>query len=210
MATPYCDVEDLRSYLAGDGTNASAAGRLLTCINGAASMVDEYTRRPPRGAQAFTSTAEDVTRYYNDDQSGVIRIDDCLEIATLTRAGGEIEAANYYTYPYNELPITEIHLTTLAVTPLIAVGGVGYHYPYKGIGVHQIAVTGTWGFCTDGTRPYQVKEATLILAALLYRKPGIPLAEMLQAMRSPVNDDLKLVKSLLDPLRIYGREAQFI
>jgi hypothetical protein len=72
----------------------------------------------------------------------------------------------------------------------------------------MIAVTGTWGYCTQANRPAVVKEATLMQAERLYERISVSPTEMLAAMRDPYRSIDPLVKAVLAPLA-YSKRAQY-
>jgi hypothetical protein len=177
VATNYATLTELKPRIgigAGDAaTNTASDGLLQQLLNSSAHLIDMATRLPPLGQVAFhLDRGLGVTRYFDDDFSGVIKIDDALAISAVTRSGVTV---TYTTDPPNETPITALVLDS---------GGSGHR---------TIAVTGTWGYCTTANRPAVVKEATLVQAAAMYQSIG---ADMLQDI-SPFA--LLLLDSLMRP-----------
>jgi hypothetical protein len=160
------------------------------------------TRRPPRGAIAFSATSPGTVRYYDDTISdlGYVKIDDCLAVTAVSREGTTIPLTYTKLYPYNELPATRLMLRADAVFNELMLFDTStwYNYPFKGTGAGQVAITGTWGFCTSGTdRPAVVKEATLQLATLYFQRLSITVSDLLQAMGNPHKKAESAIMTLL-------------
>jgi hypothetical protein len=150
--TPYATVAEVKPRCgvgqADTPTNMTSDDLFQLLLDSASHLVDQNTRIPPVGQYAFTATEAGVTRYYDDDMSGVIAIDDVLEITAVQRNGVDVD---YAVDPPNELPVTALVLVE---------GGSGHR---------AITVTGTWGYCTEAARPAAVREATLQQATAMYR-----------------------------------------
>jgi hypothetical protein len=120
----------------------------------------------------------------------VIPIDDLLTVTQVTRGGTVVPSTEYQLYPLNRGngPATKIVFRgdssfneLVVLTP-----SSWYGYPYKGMGVGQIAITGTWGYCTLANRPVVVKEATLMLAEVLVERIAFSTKARSEVMRDPI------------------------
>jgi hypothetical protein len=166
-------------------------------------VIDGLTRRPPEGAEAFSASSAGVTRLFNDDMSenGIIEIDDCLSVTALTRGGQAVVSPYFQMWPYNpgNGPYTRILLRADQTFPLIAVltPSTWYGFPYPNVGAAQIAVTGTWGYCTSVNRPALIKEATLAIAKQLYDEGAYTAKDMMNAVQNPMSWVDKRVYQLL-------------
>jgi hypothetical protein len=172
-------------------------------VNAGAYLVDWCTRMPPRGTEAFsaTGTAEaPVTRLFDDDLSGIVRLDDCLQVISVTRNGQAVDPSYYQLWPYNELPRTQLYFRIDLILPTTLAGG-WYGYPYRDQGPGQIAVSGVWGFCAAADRPPIIKEATLMQAQSLYQRIGLNPSALLQALQNPSRALDPRVELLLFPVK---------
>ena len=210
MPLTYITTALIRERLRTAALDATGAEWLEQCGLAAEDVVDRYTRGPVWGTRAFAESASE-TRYFDDPNTGVIRIDDAQEVTALTRAGTALTVTtDYNLYPYNKGtgPYTEIYLTggafSMSGGPYFS--SSSYGYPYRGIGIRQIAVTGTWGFCTLANLPPAVKEAVLRLAVIYHRMNGIKTVDWLNAVSNPMSQEWSAVKSLLQPY-VKGQEA---
>lgn len=198
--TTYATTEDLRALLSIPVGDDKPNDLLQRYLNAAAYLVDSQTRGAREGQEAFSATAS-ITRYFDDyiREDGVIDIDDAVTVTAVVRGGQTLDSSTYYTYPYNagEGPITRIYLLSSSITlPSYQLGGSSYGYPYRDVGVKAIQVTGTWGYCTSANRPPEIKEATLMQAAAMYRKVYMPPRDVAQAIRDPFKyliDDVKML-----------------
>jgi hypothetical protein len=152
----YVTLEDLRGYLDIDVTTDDYL--LQEALESAESYIDDQTNRH------FEAATD--TRYYDasardrwDRRLLNLFNDELLTITTLTNGDADstaIAAANYWLVPRNEGP------------------------PYHGILLktniddywqwdtdYWVSVAGTWGY--SATPPADIKQATLTLAAYLYR-----------------------------------------
>jgi hypothetical protein len=177
MATTYASTTELKARL--NITDSTSDGPLQAILDSAASMVDANTRgQQVPGTEAFTVTAS-ATRLFDDRlrSGGVVEIDDCQSVTALTRGGQTVSSTYYKLYPYQKGtgPYTRLYLLsgTTVLPSIYALGGSGYDYPYRDVGVGQIAVTGTWGYCTAATAFPEIKEATLRLAIRLWENQNL-------------------------------------
>ncbi len=204
----YATLAEYKERVSVPAADTSHDAMLQQWLNAAAWVVDRHTRQPIEGYPAFSESSSEV-RYFDDDfgTSGSIEIDDAVSVASMTRGDTTISAGQFKTFPYNpgNGPITRLFLRGDSAFPFLAVITTSswYNYPYRGAGVGQIAVTGTWGYCTAANRPFAVKEATLIMAGMFYQRRSLKRSDLIMAMRNPDTDDLKMVKSLLEPLVKY-------
>lgn len=185
MATTYATAAEFVAVAATARINVLANAKHSQMLEAAAEMVDRYTRGYRIGYEAFSASTSE-TRYYDDFLviDGVLYIDDAVTVTAVTRAGTTVSSGNYYTYPYNagEGPITQIRLLAGAgvIAPPFPIGAITYGYPFERAGVKQYAVTGTWGYCTQASRPPLIKEATLTLAVRMYELSNLGKDNMVQ------------------------------
>ena len=179
---------------------------LQQMLNAAANLIDNSTMRNVRGTELFTETAAGVVRYFDDDLSanGAVSIDDALTITAVTRAGTTIASTDYVLWPYNPGigPYTKILFqASLTAVPLLVLNTSAYGYPYPRQGHQQIAVTGTWGYCTQANRPPEIKEATLIQAIRMYERQNLPATDVAQMVANPWRQLDPLVAEIMEPYR---------
>lgn len=202
--TDYATDEELKPRLSIKADKTPAVD-LWQFLNAAAYIVDQVTRRPPRGAIAFSATAAPETRYFDDTGSGTVRIDDLLLTTpiTIVRGGTTLAATDYILRPYNELPKGEIVIVEYAAPS----DTTGYRLPYRRYGMRQIAVTATWGFCTLANRPVVVKEAVLVQAERMYERMGMKSRELATAIRDPWKSIDPFVMAMLTSSGLVKGEA---
>lgn len=168
MATgsPYVAADALAEYLRMDAPAESAGDDLMTMSVVSASLwVNEYTRRD-------FNLADTATARYFDTSSGTVMVDDIghatITVATDTAQNGTHSTAwatsDFQVNPLDALAAGE------PITSLIAVGN--YAFPQvadrrRGL----VKVTAQWGWPTV---PTAVKQATLILAAALFKRHESP------------------------------------
>lgn len=130
-------------------------------------MLDAVSRRVERHCRrVFYASAASTVRYYTAARSTRLLIDDLTTLVSIaTDANGDRayentwSATDYDLEPYNASELSRPY-TSLAVTPT----GI-YTFP---TGVTKgVKVTGTWGW---PVLPAEVKEATLIEAAVLWQQ----------------------------------------
>jgi hypothetical protein len=178
--TTYTTTDDFRERISDPPDDAGSEGLMQQLLNTAAYLFDRVTRRPPVGLEAFSEVASSA-RYFDDALNGVISIDDATAVTAVTRNGAALTAGtDYNVSPYNELPKTSI---------VLSAGGVG---------AKAIAVTGTWGYCTQANRPAIVKELVLTQAERLYEQIGMNPVEIANLLRDPM--------AAIDPM-VLGRAA---
>jgi hypothetical protein len=204
MATTYATITELKSYVGIKVADTGSDTLLQRVLDAAARMFDGATRGGGiEGAEAYSASAS-ATRYYDDDNSGVLYVDDVLTVTALTRGGTAIDTADYKLYPYNpgSGPYTRIYLRADAETP-ITLGGTWYGYPQSGVGLGQFAVTGTWGYCTAANRPEAVKHAVLSLAAVMYKAGNLSMEQVLNMVsdQDPVGIMARNVKDAVGQFR---------
>ena len=143
---------------------------LQDLLNQAAQFVDRETRQPLEGYEAYTATATPETRYYDDDGSDIVVIDDCLSVTQVLRGGTEVAAGYWRLDPPNGLPKVRLLFRPTATPARTTAALDWYQGPFPGIGVAQIAVTGIWGY--SATCPPGVKGLVLTLAERMYERTG--------------------------------------
>jgi hypothetical protein len=177
------------------GTLDSATTTILQrYLNVAAYLVDYVSRKPPRGAVAFSESTSSTRRYDDVDGGrfwyhgnilvlggGTFRIDDLLTATEVKRGGYVLAASDYILRPYNEYPKTEIILTEFRFPGDLT----GYRTPMWGTGLAQFEVTGTWGYCAAADRPPVIKEAVLTQAERMYERMGLKARDLVNSVRDP-------------------------
>lgn len=170
-------------------------------LNSAAYIVDYVTRKPVRGYEAYSASASE-TRIFDDPLTDSIEIDDLVGAPTLVQRGTiTINPTYYKMWPYNpgDGPYTKIMLRLDVVINATAVQtSLWYNHPFKKVGVGQIAVTGTWGYCLANKRPAVVKEAVLTQAERMYERMGLKARDLANAVRDPWKKIDPLVLDMLD------------
>jgi hypothetical protein len=205
--TTYATKTELKERISVEAASTASDGLLQQLCNDAAYMVDHLTRGALDGYEAFSESASE-TRYFDDDGSGVVWLNDLLTISSITRGTATIAATYYKQMPLNRGngPTTHIALRSDALinfTP--ATNSLWYGYPYEGVGLGQIGVTGTWGYCTQANRPAVVKEATLQIANLMYKQSGLSMSDVLNILqRDPTAFLSKPIADRLQVLRPVG------
>lgn len=102
----YTTLAKVQDYLA-ITIDESLAEAVTSFIKAASSYICNLTGRD------FTPSDpedEDTTKVYDGNGTEKLEIDDCLEVTTLTVDGSEISAGDYFLYPANETPKTQIQL----------------------------------------------------------------------------------------------------
>lgn len=184
---------------------------LQALLDSAASTIDRVGRKYILGKEAFSATTSE-TRYFDDviDEMGLVRIDDLLTVTEVIRGGVTISASYYDLYPYNIGNGCYTYIRFTQDNTSLAWPGLNtrYNYPFAGVGTKQLQITGTWGFCTSGNRPAEVKEATIIQAGYLYQLMNLAKEDVVLVSQSnrrePIHDIHPSVKSLLWAIREWG------
>jgi hypothetical protein len=115
------------------------------------------------------------------------------------RAGYAIASNVYKLYPWNpgKGPYTRLYFAADAASPqVLGIGNTFYNYPYQGVGVGQIAITGTWGYCKAVDRPSVVEEAVLRQAEKMYEMSLLSPAELAAMIVNPakvLSPDIDLI-----------------
>lgn len=194
--TTYADINELKVRIKVPLTVTTQDILLYNLLNVAARIVDAVTRQPPEGKEAFSTVEE--TRYFDDFGSGIIAIDDLYDIDPLELApvhgvvlgDTTLLTTEYTLYPYNSRPYTQIRYNNNTPISYYHTGylsgyGYGRAYPFSSVALRQVAITGDWGYCTEATRPSEVKEATLTQAERLFERFNIKITDIMAAMRDP-------------------------
>jgi hypothetical protein len=211
--TSYTTITLLKARLS--VTDSAADTPLQNILNSAAAVVDQGTRNPPPGVEAFSVSAS-ATRYYDDrlTTDGVIDIDDAQTVTALTRASQTVTSTYYTLYPYNKGlgPYTRILFLASGLTfpylyQLATAGGLAYHYPYRNVGVKQIAVTGTWGYCSAATDFPEVVEATLQIAIRMWEQQNYGVSGDRLAVWDPKDESDPITQMLAPHMKTEGRFA---
>lgn len=151
----YVDISTLKLYL---GITSVEDDTLLdTMVSSAQAIVDSYCR------QTFEAT-DDTTRYFDairdvDGRCLYLGKTPLCAITTVTNGDGSTISASYYvTEPRNETPYCALTLKSNAPVA----------WTYSGTPENAIAIEGKWAY--SEVAPYDVAQATLRLAAYLYRQ----------------------------------------
>ena len=190
--TAYCTANDIAQALNIAGTQDD--GWLTTLADSASAWVDAHCAVPWGGF----AVAADSTRSFDACalEDGVLRLDvPLVSLTSLTNGDGTaINKATVRLYPLNGGHYWSIRMLST---------GPGWQWVQDGLFV----VTGKWGWST--TAPTPVKEATVMLAAWLYKRyqaglqdaaNNAEIGQMMYSERMP-----KQVVALLAPFRIGQR-----
>lgn len=212
-STTYATLQDLKDRL--NITSTTSDGKLQSMLDSAAVIVDQQTRGYRVGYEAFSESASE-TRYFNDvlQEYGFVAIDDCLSVTQVSRGGTVLDPLYYQLSPYNNPNGMADRLETRgdSVFPFLALMTTSswYHFPYRGVGAKQFAITGTWGFCTQAKRPPVIREATLLIATRMYERANLSNADLTAILASGGSAGIRIdpiVEAMLGPLRLEGRVA---
>ena len=192
--TTYATISELKPLVGIKLADTASDAILQRVLNSAARQFDMKTRRPPEGREAFSESASE-TRYFDDAYTArYVAIDDLLTVSAVVRGTDTITSDYYYLDPRGT-PHTRFYFQPNSYP--------GYSYPYLGIGLGQIAITGTWGYCTAANRPDQVGNAVLNLAAIMYKLQAVNLDQVLQMVsnQSPYGIMAATVKDAIQTFR---------
>lgn len=174
-------------------------------LNTAAQIVDELTRGYKPGYEAFSASSSE-TRYFDDVLNEVIHpIDDLLTVSAVTRNGVTVVTSDYQLHPYNRAN-RAANAIEFSIYNISTGGTAGFYH--SGVGYAQIAITGTWGYCTQANRPPAVKEAALKIAKQLYDEGAYTAKDMMQAVTNPANWVDRAVKNLLQRAGLMAAEGK--
>ena len=190
--TAYCTDNDIAQALNIAGTQDD--GWLTTLADSASAWVDAHCAVPWGGF----AVAADSTRSFDACalEDGELRLDvPLVSLTSLTNGDGTaINKATVRLYPLNGGHYWSIRMLST---------GPGWQWVQDGLFV----VTGKWGWST--TAPTPVKEATVMLAAWMYKRyqaglqdaaNNVEIGQMMYSERMP-----KQVVALLAPFRIGQR-----
>lgn len=160
MANDYTTLANVKAQIpeSGIGSTTDYDALLTSLITSSSRMIDKYL-----GVQAgyFYPTTDDVTRYYDGNNSDELKIDDFVSITSLGVAeqGGlqstdyfSWTSTDYYTHPYNAVANGQPY-NTLVVD--VENGEKSYFPRYR----KAIKVTGIFGFST--TTPELIAQACM-------------------------------------------------
>ena len=203
LLTTYATLVEFKTRLNIASGDVADDGMLETILDAAADCVDSHTRQPLEGKEAFSATTSE-TRYFDDrlgDWPTIIYVDDVLTVTAVTRGGNAVTTEYWQLWPYNpgQGPYQAIQFRPDAPQPANNVWYAG------GVGLRQLAITGTWGYCTAVNRPATIKEMTLRLAVSGYETQNLSSEELLQALNNPVSNEMKIIAA---KLRAYRREVR--
>ena len=190
--TAYCTANDIAQALNIAGTQDD--GWLTTLADSASAWVDAHCAVPWGGF----AVAADSTRSFDACalEDGELRLDvPLVSLTSLTNGDGTaINKATVRLYPLNGGHYWSIRMLST---------GPGWQWVQDGLFV----VTGKWGWST--TAPTPVREATVMLAAWMYKRyqaglqdaaNNVEIGQMMYSERMP-----KQVVALLAPFRIGQR-----
>lgn len=190
--TAYCTANDIALALNIAGVQDD--GWLTTLADSASAWVDAHCCVPSGG---FAVTTDSARRYdVCALEDGALQLDAPLvSLTSITNGDGNaINTATVRLYPLNSGHYWTIHMLST---------GPGWQWVQDGL----FAVTGKWGWST--TPPTPVKEATVMLAAWMYKRyqaglqdaaNNTEIGQMMYSERMP-----KQVVALLAPFRIGQR-----
>ena len=190
--TAYCTANDIAQALNIAGTQDD--GWLTTLADSASAWVDAHCAVPSGGFAVATDSVRSFDACALED--GVLRLDvPLVSLTSLTNGDGTaINKATVRLYPLNGPHYWSIHMLST---------GPGWQWVTDGL----YTVTGKWGWST--TVPTPVKEATVMLAAWMYKRyqaglqdaaNNAEIGQMMYSERMP-----KQVVALLAPFRIGQR-----
>ena len=190
--TSYCTANDIAQALNIAGSQDDAW--LTTLVSSASAWVDAHCGVPAGGF----APASDSTRRFDVCalEDGELRLDmPLVSLTSLTNGDGtSIDTATVRLQPINGPHYWSIRMLST---------GPGWQWVQDGL----FAVTGKWGW--SATVPTPVKEATVMLAAWLYKRyqaglqdaaNNVEIGQMMYSERMP-----KQVVALLAPFRIGQR-----
>ena len=190
--TAYCTANDIAQALNIAGTQDD--GWLTTLADSASAWIDAHCAVPSGGFAVATDSTRSFDICALDD--GVLRLDvPLVSLTSLTNGDGTaIDKTTVRLYPLNGPHYWCIRMLTT---------GPGWQWVTDGL----YTVTGKWGWST--TPPTPVKEATVMLAAWMYKRyqaalqdaaNNVEIGQMMYSERMP-----KQVVALLAPFRIGQR-----
>lgn len=161
----YATLAELKARLAIPTGTTSHDSALEAAIEAASRRIEDDTN------VLFYDTA--ATRYYTSDDHLTLFLPETLTavsaIATLSNEasgtrtyGFTWSATDFDLEPYHGPPYTRITRTRTGL----------YWFPVERRGVR---VTGTFGYCTAGSHPRQIREACLVMAARTFERAKSPL-----------------------------------
>lgn len=163
MATgdPYVSADELAAYLRMDAPAEDVGFDLMTMsVESATSWVNEHTRRD------FNLAATASARYF-DTGTDVVMVDDIghatISVSTDVAQDGTHSTA-WETTDFQVNPLDAITVNE-PITSLVAVGS--YSFPRVSRRRGLVKVTARWGWPAV---PESVKQATLVLAAALFKR----------------------------------------
>jgi len=136
----YCTKEDIENYLLTE-IDATMDAQVEAWIEAMENYIDKETGR---NFKADTTATE---KLYDGDGDRNIFIDDCVEIAKVEIDDTEVEEGDYFAYPANGTPKTEIAMEYQRFTR----------------GRQNVAITAKWGY--SAAVPEDIKFACTVLVA---------------------------------------------
>lgn len=161
----YATLVEIKARLAIPTATTSHDSALEAAIEAASRRIEDDTD------YFFYDTA--ATRYYTSDDHLTLFLPDALisvsAIATVSASasgsrtyGFSWSATDYDLEPYSGPPYTRISRTPTGL----------YWFPIERKGIR---ITGTYGYCTAGAHPRQIREACLVMAARTFERAKSPL-----------------------------------
>ena len=190
--------------------NDDTSSYLQQLLDAAANLIDNSTGRNVRGTPLFAATTSTTKYYdynalaYNPSVDPIARlyIPDAVTITAVVVGGSSTLTANtdYFQMPYAQergnAPIEWLEFATALATYPLAI-----QYPWGNVGKRQIAITGTWGYCTLANRPPEIKEATLIQAVRMYERQNLKTSDIVLMVQNPWKHLDPLVEEMISPYR---------
>jgi len=195
----YCTLEEFREHLSEDATQNDHDSLYEQKIEAASRGVDNFCGLPP-GRFLLDSAA--TPRTYLAGGSWMLQVDPIGDVATAIVKTGTGNGSygttltvttNYIFEPLNAIadgePVTRIRLSD------------GQQWPISLYGTPQVQVTARWGW---PALPAPVKQATLLVAADLWKRKDAPFGVVQSVEFGPIRlsaDAFKAVSSLLQRYR---------
>jgi hypothetical protein len=158
----YCTLSELKARLTIDTLDTQDDAMLEACIEGASRQVDAFT------GTRFYQASE--TRYYTALDGGSVAVDDCTAVSALAqdlqlnRSYSDTFTTDDYELAPDNATLAGKPYQQILLKPLATKGFL--------LDRRAIKVTGTFGYAASA--PPAVKQATMLLAAALFRRKDAP------------------------------------
>jgi hypothetical protein len=136
----YTSIAQIQNYLLTD-IAANFQSQVIDWISSIEAYIDQQT------GHSFIADSTDSDRKYDGNNKSRLPVDDCVSISKVMIGESEINSADYYKYPANELPIEEILLKSGVFSK----------------GHQNITITGKWGY--SSAVPDDIRLVATVLVA---------------------------------------------